>query len=105
MKRLHIRPTHALTDWQLGALILNFWQRYASRATAAAEAYIASQGHTGGLVATLCFPICKITFQVTIKNFMQLAQAAKLEPFFLCRAPWRAILLLESSRLQLWPEG
>ena len=36
---------------------------------------------------------------------MQVDVAAKLEPFFLCRALWLGILLLESSRLQLWQEG
>jgi hypothetical protein len=36
---------------------------------------------------------------------MQLDVAAKLETLFLCRALWRGILLLESSRLQLGQEG
>src|SRR5271156_3496916 len=47
------------------ALILNFWQRYASHATAVGDACIANEEHVDGSVAKLCFPIGKIILQGT----------------------------------------
>jgi len=47
------------------ALVQNFWQRYASYATAAPEACVANKGHAGGSVAKLCFLIGKIILPVT----------------------------------------
>jgi hypothetical protein len=61
LKTLHIRPTDALSAGPAYAFTLNFWQRYASHATAAPEAGAANKGHPNGTVAKLCFPIGKIT--------------------------------------------
>src|SRR2546430_7946128 len=47
------------------AFTLNFWQRYASHATAAEDACIANEGHGDCSVAKLCFPIGKIILPVT----------------------------------------
>ena len=65
LKRRNLRPIHALSVGQPYGFILNFWQRYASHATAVPEACAANEGHTGCSVAKLCFPIGKITVQGT----------------------------------------
>ena len=61
-------PTHALSAGSAYAFILNFWQRYASYATAAPEACVANKGHAGNSVAKLCFLIGKIILPVTHKT-------------------------------------
>src|SRR5271157_3640648 len=65
LKRRHLRPIHALSFGQPYGFILNFWQRYASHATAVPEACVANKGHAGVSVAKLCFPNGKIILQGT----------------------------------------
>src|SRR5271157_2179611 len=55
LKRRHLRPIHALSFGQPYGFILNFWQRYASHATAVPEACVANKGHAGVSVAKLSF--------------------------------------------------
>src|SRR6266700_3315340 len=68
-KGLPCMPTYANSRFKREAtcaFTLNFWQRYASHATAAEDACIANEGHGDCSVAKLCFPIGKIILPVTI---------------------------------------
>src|SRR5437667_10956216 len=67
-KGLPCMPTYANSRFKREAtcaFTLNFWQRYASHATAAEDACIANEGHGDCSVAKLCFPIGKIILPVT----------------------------------------
>jgi hypothetical protein len=75
LKTRHIRPTHALNAGPAYAFILNFWQSYASYATATPEACVANKGHACGSLAKLCFLIGKIILPVTSASIGVLAHA------------------------------
>ena len=95
LEGLLLRLTHALRVRQAYPSILNIWQSYASHATALPEAYLANEGHTGGSVAKLCFPIGKIILQGTSCSLITLF--ISMQPFHASTAGLNRKLALSAN--------